>query len=309
MPNFVAGARRWIPRLAAAAILAFLVREVRPDSLREAFRHGAWGALSAYIILEVVLALAADAFGSREAFAAAGVVRSWTQVFFARGASYLPGLFSYVVGQWGMGYYLVRTGNSLGRSAGAILLMMVVNGIVLVFFAAGGLGIGLVRGGLVGARSDVLALTIAAVLGGTVAYFAIVVARPRRLESYTLLAPLFEAGLAGHLRAILARIPHVLLLVLLNWGAFRIYGIAVPILDGVLLNGVVLLSAALPVTPGGLGTTQALQMLFFSPWADASTSADRAATVLAFSLAHHVIGQLAQAAVGLVCLWCVRRTE
>ncbi|HWM92992.1 MAG TPA: lysylphosphatidylglycerol synthase transmembrane domain-containing protein [Thermoanaerobaculia bacterium] len=294
------GARRWLPWLVAVAILAFLVREVRLDTLREALRHGPWLALAAYIVLEVVLALPADTFGTREALAAAGVRRPWREVLLARGASYLLGLLSYVAGQGGMGFHLARTGVPVGRSAGAVLLLMIANGIVLVLLGAAGLGIELARGGLEGAPTELLALTVAAAFSGTLAYLLVIAIRPRWLERYSLLAPLLEAGVAGHLRAIAARFPHMLLLVVLHWGAFRVWGIEVPFFLGLALNPIVLLIAALPVTPGGLGTTQALQVLFFGPYASAPI-------VLAFSLVHHVIGQMVQAAVGFVCLAILRR--
>ncbi len=292
------GARRWLPWLVAVAILAFLVREVRLDALREAFRHGAWLALSLYIVLETLVALPADAFGTREALAAAGVPRPWSEVLLARGASYLLGLLSYVAGQGGMGYYLARTGVPAGRSAGAVLLLLIANGIVLVLLGAAGLGIELGR--LDGVRTDLLLLIIAGALAGILAYLIVIAVRPRWLERYSLLAPLFEAGLGGHLRAILARFPHMLLLTLLHWGAFRVWGIPVPLVRGLALNPIVLLIAALPVTPGGLGTTQALQVLFYSPYGSAPA-------VLAFSLVHHVIGLLVQAGVGFGCWSLLRR--
>jgi uncharacterized membrane protein YbhN (UPF0104 family) len=294
------GARRWLPWLVALAILTVLIREVRLDALREAFRHGAWLALSLYIVLETLVALPADAFGTREALAAAGVPRPWSEVLLARGASYLLGLLSYVAGQGGMGFYLARTGVPPGRSAGAVLLLMIANGIVLVLLGAAGLAIELDR--LDGVRTDLLLLTIAAALAGTLAYLIVIAVRPRWLERYSLLAPLFEAGLGGHLRAILARIPHMLLLAALHWGAFRIWGIPVPPVRGLALNPIVLLIAALPVTPGGLGTTQALQVLFFSPYGSAPA-------VLAFSLVHHAISLIVQAGIGFGCWRFLRRRE
>jgi uncharacterized membrane protein YbhN (UPF0104 family) len=292
------GARRWLPWLVALAILVFLIREVRLDALREAFRHGAWLALALYIVLETLVALPADAFGTREALAVAGIPRPWSEVLLARGASYLLGLLSYVAGQGGMGFYLARTGVPAGRSAGAVLLLMIANGIVLVLLGAAGLAIELNR--LEEVRTDLLLLTITVALAGILAYLIVIAVRPQWLERYSLLAPLFEAGLRGHLRAILARFPHMLLLAALHWGAFRIWGIAVPPVRGLALNPIVLLIAALPVTPGGLGTTQALQVLFFSPYGSAPA-------VLAFSLVHHVIGLIVQAGVGFACWTLLRR--
>lgn len=302
-------ARRWLPWLVALALLAFLVSRVEPDSLLEALGRGPWLILAAYIVLEVVVSLPVDAFGTREGLAAAGIPRPWSEVLLARGASYLLGLLSYVAGQGGIGFYLARTGVPVGRSAGAVLLLLVANGIVLVVIGAVSLGIELVRGSLEGARTDLLLLTIAAALAGTLAYLGVIALRPKWLERFSFFAPLFEAGFGGHVRAILARFPHMLLLVLLHWGAFRVWGIAVPLVRGLALNPIVLLIAALPVAPGGLGTTQTLQVLFFGPWADAPTPDGRAAVVLAFSLVHHVIGLVVQAVAGLVCLMVLRRRE
>jgi uncharacterized membrane protein YbhN (UPF0104 family) len=65
---------------------------------------------------------------------------------------------------------------------------------------------------------------------------------------------------------------------------------------------VVLLVAAVPITPSGLGTTQVLQVLFFSPWSPEVGQAAREASVLAFSLVHQVFSLLGMALVGLLCL-------
>ena len=299
--------RRWLPWLVAAAILAVMVREIRLEPLREAFQHGAYLALSLYIVFELVITLPVDAYATREALDAAGIPRPFMEVMYARGASYLLGLLSYIAGQGGMGFYLARTGVSVARSAGAVLFLMIANGIVLVLLGAVGLAVEMARGGLAGVPTELLALTIAAALGGTVVYGIVVALRPQWLARYGLLAPLFEAGLRGNVRAVAARFPHMMLLAVLHWLAFRIWGIAVPAVPGLALNPIVLLLSALPVTPGGLGTTQALQVLFFSPWAAGATGDDRAAAVLAFSLVHHVVNLVVQAAIGLACLAPFRR--
>lgn len=303
-------ARRWLPWLVAAAILAVLVREIRLEPLREAFQHGAYVALSLFIVFELVITLPVDAYATRAALDAAGIPRPFLEVMYARGASYLLGLLSYIAGQGGMGFYLARTGVSVARSAGAVLFLMMANGIVLVLLGAAGLAIEMARGGLAGVPTELLALTIAAALAGTVVYGIVIALRPKWLARYSLLAPLFDAGVRGNVRAVLTRFPHMLLLAVLHWLAFRIWGIAVPALHGLALNPIVLLLSALPVTPGGLGTTQALQVLFFSPWAPGGITGgadDRAAAVLAFSLVHHVVNLIVQAALGLACLAPFRR--
>lgn len=298
----------WLPWLVAVAILAFMVREIRLEPLRDAFRHGAYVALSLFIVLELVVTLPVDAFATREALAAAGIRRPWSEVLYARGTSYLLGLLSYIAGQGGMGYYLVRTGVPVAQSAGAVLLLMIANGIVLVLLGAIGLAVQIGMGGVPGAPTGLLMLTIAAALVGTLVYGIVVAVRPRWLARFSLLVPLLEAGLAGNARAVAARFPHMMLLAVLHWLAFRVWGIAVPASTGLALNPIVLLLSALPITPGGLGTTQALQVLFFSPWSAAATADGRAAAVLAFSLVHHVVSLVVQAAIGLACLAPFRRS-
>ncbi len=300
-------ARRWLPWLVAAAILAVMVREIRLEPLREAFQHGAYVALSLFIVFELVAALPVDAYATRAALDAVAIPRPFLEVMYARGASYLLGLLSYIAGQGGMGFYLARTGVPVARSAGAVLFLMVANGIVLVLLGAAGLAVELARSGLAGVPTELLMLTIAAALAGTVVYGIVIALRPKWLARYGLLAPLFDAGVRGNVRAVLTRFPHMLLLVVLHWLAFRVWGIAVPAVDGLALNPIVLLLSALPVTPGGLGTTQALQVVFFSPWAPGATGDDRAAAVLAFSLVHHVVNLIVQAALGLACLAPFRR--
>jgi hypothetical protein len=59
--------------------------------------------------------------------------------------------------------------------------------------------------------------------------------------------------------------------------------------------------AALPITPYGLGTVQTAQVFLLSAYADAPTSRDRAATILAFSLVQYAASILTQAGLGALC--------
>jgi uncharacterized membrane protein YbhN (UPF0104 family) len=294
--------RQALPWLAAVALFAGLLHRVPLDDVRAALRHGSYLPLLAYVLLEFVLTLPADAFATREALAVAGVRRSFAELMLARGATYLLSLLSYFASLGGIGWWVARSGERAARATGAVLLMMITNGIVLVLIAAGGL-----LADLPPDRRELLMLLIGGALAGVAVYAGVLAARPRWLAGRSLLAPLFEAGLGGHARAVLARAPHMLLLALLHWGAFRVWGIEIPFLRGVALMPVVLLISALPITPSGLGTTQVLQVLFFSAWAEGATPEARAADVLAFSLVHWVFSLIWQGAIGLACLALLRR--
>jgi uncharacterized membrane protein YbhN (UPF0104 family) len=272
------------------------------DALRAALGHGSYLVFALYVLFETVAILPLDAFATREALSIAGIRRGFADLFLLRGATYLLGLVSYFVGQGGVGVYLARTGVRATRVAGAMLLLMISNGIVLVLIAGCGL-----LADLPADRRELLLATIAAAFAGIVAYLAVIAARPRWLTRRPPLAPLFEAGVRGHLRAAACRLPHLLLMAVLQWGSLRIWGIPVPFWRGVSLMMVVLLVAALPITPSGLGTAQVLQVLFFGPWAAGADQAARSGDVLAQSLVHYVFGLLWQAAVGLACLALLRR--
>lgn len=293
--------KRWLPWGVAIALLAVLFTRIPFDALRGALAHGSYLTLALYVLFEILIALAPDAWATKEALAAAGVRRSFRELVLARGATYLLGLLSYLLGQGGVGVWLAKRGVRPAQATGAVLLLMVSNGIVLLLIAGAGL--------LVSPSDRNLLLVVGAGLAGVLVYLAAIGLRVRWLQRWEMLAPLFDAGLMGHLRAIVARLPHMLLLAVLHWGAFRIWGIAVPPELGIALMPVVLLISALPITPGGLGSTQALQVLFFSSWAAGPTPEDRAADVLAFSLVHHGLSLLGMALVGLVCLALLQREE
>ncbi|HJX27270.1 MAG TPA: lysylphosphatidylglycerol synthase domain-containing protein, partial [Thermoanaerobaculia bacterium] len=300
--------RRALPWLAAAAVFAWLLHRVPVDEVGAALRHGSYLPLAFYVLLEFILTLPTDAFATREALAVAGVRRSFGELLRARAATYLLSLLSYFASLGGIGWWVARGGERAARATGAVLLMLVANGIALVLIACAGLLIDLPPE-LSPDRRQLLVLLIAGALGGIGAYLGVIAAKVRWLAGRSALAPLFEAGLAGHAQAVAARLPHMLLLALLHWGAFRIWGIDIPFLRGLALMPVVLLITALPITPSGLGTTQVLQVLFFSAWADGATPEARGADVLAFSLVHWVFSLVWQGAIGLVGLRLLQRQD
>jgi len=60
------------------------------------------------------------------------------------------------------------------------------------------------------------------------------------------------------------------------------------------------LMSALPITPGGLGTTQAAAVFLFSAFAPGDTQLEREGTVLAYSLSMHALAAALQALASLI---------
>jgi len=288
--------RRLLPWLVGAAILAALLYRVPFAALRGGLVHGPWGWLSAYTLPVILLTLVADAYATFVCLKIAGEPRPAGTLFLVRGATYLLGLLNYALGQGGIGLYLHRTGVRAVRGTGIVLFLLIVNFGALV--AAAALGLLLGEGGWTGTlRGTALAL-----LAAGLAYLGVVALRPAFLAEREVLAPLFAAGPLGHLAALAGRMPHLLLLLLGHWGALAIWGIHVPLPQALARLPVVLLASVVPLSPSGLGTVQAAQVLLFAPYASE-------AAVLSESLAYSFLGLTAQALVGAGCLMLLRRRE
>jgi hypothetical protein len=279
----------------AAGILLFLLHRVPFAALRSGLAHGPWGPLTAYTLPLAAVTLLADAFATQVCLAVTGEPRPFGTLVLVRGATYLLGLVNYALGQGGIGLYLHRTGTRAARGTGIVLFLMAVNLGALVLTAA--LGLALPLGTRLG--PPVRATVLSGLALGAL-YLGVVALRPAFLARRELLSPLFVAGVRGHLAALAARFPHVLLLALGQWGALWIWGVRIPADHALALMPLVLVVAALPVAPAGLGTLQAAQVLLFAPYATE-------AAVLSFSLAFSLLGLVFQAAVGVASLAALKR--
>jgi hypothetical protein len=329
--------RKLIPWVLAAALLAFLFVRLPRAELERALAAGPFGLLAAWAAAATALTLLADAAATRTAFAATGVPRPFGELLLARGATYLLGLIHSAVGQGGLGLYLLRTGAAPGQAFAAVVLIFITHLAAMALVAAGGMlaaaaGAGTMVGGTVG--GDVggeagrgLGRYLAGFAGEAgsgsglrpwlpalallVAVFAAFVLalrlKPRWLARRPALAPLFAAGPGGFLAATAARVPHVLAMVLGLWVGLRLWGVPLPIGRGAVLLSVVLLVAALPIAPNGLGTTEAALVVLASPYAPFAGVAARQSLVLAFCVLFHLFGIAAQALLGLVCLGIAAR--
>lgn len=288
------------PWLVALAILGYLFARIPRRVLLHAIAAGPWGALSVYTLLQAFLVLMADGYAISVSLAVTGFRRRFGEILLARGASYVLGIINYSLGQGAFGLYLRRSGIKTIHVAGTLFFLMGINLGALLLVA----GCGLLAGGYPASVQIEWPALGGVLLIGAGVYLAVIVFQPRFLYRYQLLLPFFQAGFRGHLRAFAGRLPHVLLLVLTYWGALRVWGISVPLSQGLVRVSLVLLISALPIVPMGLGTTQAALVLLFSNYAPFATPAARAAAVLAFSLCFYLMATASQAALGL---WCLHR--
>jgi len=133
------------------------------------------------------------------------------------------------------------------------------NVLALLFLATAGLGVA-------PAVPFAVKVLVAVAWAGLAIYVVLVAVRPRWLDR-----PVFEvllsAGVGGHLRALVVRVPHIASLVVMQFTLLHAFGVQVPLVDALATLPVVFLVAVLPISIQGLGTTQATMAYFFARYA------------------------------------------
>lgn len=213
-----------------------------------------------------------------------------------RGASYLASAINHHLGQAMVTLALSRVyGVSLARVAGATLL---------VYASWMGCVLGLFCVAII--VDDKPLIWLAAPLGAGLGYLGILALRPARLERTRLLAPLFEAGVRGHLFALAARLPHLCVLFLGTWLPFWFFGVRIPFPVAAMYVPVLMVAVTLPITPQGFGTRDVLAATFFERFAPGDDQPERLAALAASTTAWGVAITLVEIVLGLYLL---RRLE
>lgn len=290
--------RSLAPWLVAALVLGYVLSGVSGSALASALAQVSPWRFALVVIGLTVGALVADSLAVWTALGSTspGSALPYRDVLLVRCASSLLALLNYGAGQGGVVYFLYRRHRvPVEAGTGAVLLASVAFLVVLAL--ASGLGL------LAGAVPDRPELRLVAwgAVAITPVYIALVAIRPRALVRRRLLRHLLaaRAGVLG--RVIVARAIHLAVLITGHWLAMRLFGIAVPPASALLQLPALFLVTALPISPAGLGTTQAAAITLFGVYAGGATEAARHSTVLAYSLSCHVAGVALLAAIGLVC--------
>jgi hypothetical protein len=247
---------------------------------------GLFGALAIYL---------ADSFAIWKTFGWFLARLSFVDVLLLRGATYLLAAINYNVGQGAVVYFVHRVaGVPIIRGAATVLFIMGINVLALLFLATIGLG-------AAPAVPHAVAIIVIVAYAGLALYLVAVAAKPRWLASRPLFQVLLGAGLGGHLRALVVRLPHIAGLFAYQICMLRAFGVAVPIVGAVAALPVVFFIAVLPISVQGLGTTQAAMVYFFARFAPGDHQAQQAA-VLTASLVGQALSLSFQAVLGILCL-------
>jgi uncharacterized membrane protein YbhN (UPF0104 family) len=277
----------------AAAALAYTLAQIDWATFFQALRSTNYLAFLAFVMTFVAAMLTADAFATAYIFSQTiGKIR-YRDVFVLRGASYLPTMVNYHLGQAFFTWFLSRVhGAPVWRVAGTTFLVYASTVGSLLVMAAGSY---LLRPDAFPWLGPTLGLSV--ILG--LIYFAVITFGKRQLVRFEPLRVLIEAGPLGHLRAIFVRLPHIAVLFLGSWVPFWLFGIHIPFADALALIPILLLVGALPLTPQGLGTRELVALNLFSPYAQGSPQ-EAAARITACSLSWAIAFTLAEVVISLI---------
>jgi hypothetical protein len=277
------------------AVLVYLFRTIHPAQIAKAFQAAYWWAIPANAILVFAVYLA-DSFAIKKTFGWFVAPLTYREVLVVRGATYLLALVNYTVGQGAIVYFVNRSrGVPVLRGTAAVLLVMGVNVLVLLVLAS----IGLVVSTEV---PQVLKLIVVVAYAALAVYIALVAAKPRWLVSRPIFDVLLSAGVGGHLRSMVVRLPHIFALMALSWASMAAFGVVLPIAKAIMCLPIVYFVAVLPISFQGLGTSQAMLIHFFAVYAPGETDEARWAVILAASLVSQAIAFAIQLSIGLVCM-------
>jgi hypothetical protein len=284
--------RRVLPFALAFLLLGLVLRRIDLHAFARNIATVNAPAFIGFAFGFVLVLLTADTFASVIVYRRTVAPIGFGEFWILRGASYLPALLNHHVGQAFLTYYIARGhGVPLARMAG---------GTLLVYVSWMGLLAGTGCLALVMAGQPLFMPAVIVVAG--LAYLAVIAVRPRVLAGNKLLAPLFEAGLAGHLVALAARVPHLMVMFLGTWVPFLFFGVDIPFGPALAYVPILMVGVTLPITPQGLGTRDLLAVTFFERFAHGVTHEERLAAIAAATTSWLVAFTLVEGLFGLVLL-------
>jgi uncharacterized membrane protein YbhN (UPF0104 family) len=286
---------RILPWVVTLGLLFYVFRSISFSEILAAFATAASWTVPVLIpcVLGVYLG---DSFAIWKTFGWFVTRLSFREVLVVRGATYLLALVNYSVGQGAIVYFVNRSrGIPLLRGTAAVLLVMGTNILLLLVFATIGLLV-----------APDLPPTLRTIVFGAYAalavYAVLLLLKPRWLTSRPIFDVLFAAGVSGHLRALLVRIPHIGILMVFTFASLRAFGVQVPVAQAILYLPVIYFIGVLPIAVMGLGTTQAAMIYFLSSYVPGATPAAAKAAILAASLGGQAVALAIQVTLGIFCM-------
>jgi hypothetical protein len=300
-------AKKLGPYVIAALALGWVLRHTDIHELNAALHHAPIALFLGVSALMLVINCGADTFAMSSVFARFGCHVPYRDLYLVRASTYLLAIVNYHVGQAAIVGYLYRVRRvPLLRASGWILFIIGIN--VGTLFLLASAGAARTTGQLHMLRF------IPVVCGaGIIAYATLLTLKPRILAERTVLQPLFEMGIPGHVYGVLVRLPHIGVLLIWHFASLWMFDVHVTVGAALLYLPAYFAVSSLPINVNGLGVAQLVAVFFFSPYVAvpagvANPEAARKAAVMAYSLATSGISIVLQLLLGTICLrWATAR--
>ena len=284
--------RRALPFVLGLGLIVFVVARLDLQAFVQNLLRVNVPLYLGFCLVFILVLLGADAFATALVYRRSVAPVRFLEFYVVRGAAYLPSILNHHVGQAFITYFLSRThGVPLWRVAGATLL-------VYASWMGCLLGLACVALLLTGQPAAWLVLPI----GAGVIYLAVIVWRPAMLARRALLAPLFEAGVSGHLIALVARLPHLVVLFVGTWVPFLFFDVTIPLSAALTYIPILMVASTLPLTPQGVGTRDVLAAVLFEGFAAGETSEQRLAAIAAATASFAVVITLIEVVIGAILM-------
>lgn len=283
--------RKLLPFVVAAVLLGFIARRIDWNAFVHALQTVNYTGLLSFAVAWQIALLAADALGNFAAYRLTLPFVRYRDFYVFRGASYLPGILNHHLGQAYLTYLMSKLAKiPLARVAGTTLVSY-----------AGWFGclLGCVAIALPWTELPLWPIPVILVAG--LGYLGVLALRPKALENVAFLAPLFEAGVKGHAVALLARLPHLGVLVLGTWAGYFFFNVHLPVGTALVYLPIMLMITTLPITPQGFGAREAFAATFFVRYAPGATPEEQVGRLTAATTSWGVSVTLVGILIGLVC--------
>lgn len=310
--------KKVFPWLAAVAIFAWLFHLYPPQTILNSLKYMDIPRFCAVAVAYVLFMFLVDTFSISRVLGLFGHREAVRELLPARGVTYLLMIVNYAAGQAAFAFYQYRKhGIPISKMLGIFGIIVVVDLFLLVtiafvatFFTSWPLEVaGMSIGDFVRVFAIAIYVGFAALV--LVANRCADLSFVRRLRTVRIVDLIVTTTLGRYLRVGLCRLPVHIFIMGGMYIAVRAFGIEVAFAKVLANIPIVFFIGSLPITPGGLGTSNAALVELFKPFVSApaivSGQAGAGELLFSFSLIWVFANYFMKALIGVVCLKFVSR--
>lgn len=292
---------RTVPWLIGGSVLVYLIWRIEPQPLIKALAQAQLMIYIPAVLVFIYISFLVDMQNFRALMKHFGYLFTLAESMAIRGASYLIVVIDYTLGLGSIVYFLKETRQiPLGRGTAIMIYYNYINQIALLLLAVGGyplLGMDLpwLTRGLI---ACILLLCLTVLVIGIIKSSGNGLAK--KIRKAVLAQPFVESSFRTYLLNTIYRMGYYCTYILFFYVAVRAFGMEIPFITLIAYVPIILLVISIPISPFGLGTSQAAMLLLFKSYGSQPQ-------ILAFSLTYSVSLLLLRALIGAYYYWLMAR--